>query len=515
MKAFHVDEALYLPAARHILQDPWHPFSFQFNWYGRSLPYSQINNTPPMLPYLLALAIKTTGGSEVPMRLFFLPFDLISACALYGLASRLLRWPLGPTLAVLAAPSYGINMGHLMAEKLVMAFGLSALYALVRALDERRASWYWVSAALLAAACLSKYNGVVFLIAAVGYALRRGVPASRIVAYVAVSLSGLSAYLVWDLWTSAAVSGAAWRVTSQAFSLPASAPNHRARAMLAFLGGCGGVTALWPYRAYSPRGALLPLAALTAGILFLPAFDIGPAVRPVDRLLGVALAAGAAWNLCGLLLRSPRTGGWFLWAPWVLGTLAIQALYWSVMARVILLAVPPLIFAMAEKIESQVKIWELRWIYKVSFITSAVFSLLLAAVDMRYANFQREVAREILREQPPERLWCAGHWGLQEYLEQQGRARMLDLSRGGWDEVRPGDLVVVPTVNSNVIRPRQPVLANLRSLEVSFHVPLRLISIFNGQGAFYSSVGGFLPFSLSLAPLDHIDCVEVLGQAQR
>ena len=81
-KAFHVDEQLYLPAARQILREPLRPLDFEFNWYGQSVPYRQINNTPPVLHYLLAGALKLTGGGEFAMRLCFLPFDLAAACFL-------------------------------------------------------------------------------------------------------------------------------------------------------------------------------------------------------------------------------------------------------------------------------------------------------------------------------------------------------------------------------------------------------------------------------------------------
>ncbi|MFA6317346.1 MAG: hypothetical protein WC943_08000, partial [Elusimicrobiota bacterium] len=123
-KAWHADEPLYLPVARHILADPIHPFAFELNYYGRSVPYREINNTPPLIMYLLALGLKLTGGAEWAMRLAFLPFDLAAAAALYLLAARFLARPLLPVLITLVAPAYWINMGHLMPEKLVLAFGL-------------------------------------------------------------------------------------------------------------------------------------------------------------------------------------------------------------------------------------------------------------------------------------------------------------------------------------------------------------------------------------------------------
>jgi 4-amino-4-deoxy-L-arabinose transferase-like glycosyltransferase len=166
-KAWHVDEPFFLAIARHILADFRHPLAFDFNWYGRSVPMPEINNTPPLLAYLLAGAWKATGGREWAMRLCFLPLDLLAAFALYLLAARFLRRPLLPVLVLLAAPAYFISMGHLMAEKPAAAFAFAGLYFLVRSLDDparpKAGRDYWFSALLVGAALGSKYAAVFAL----------------------------------------------------------------------------------------------------------------------------------------------------------------------------------------------------------------------------------------------------------------------------------------------------------------------------------------------------------------
>src|ERR1700756_2789417 len=136
--------------ARHILVDFWHPLAFSFNWYGRSVPMASINNTPPLMLYLLAAGLKLTGGSELGMRLFFLPFPILAAVALYLLADRFLKRPLLPALICAAGPGFLINMGMLYPEVLAAALGYWGLYALVRGVDDERPVWFWSSAALIA-----------------------------------------------------------------------------------------------------------------------------------------------------------------------------------------------------------------------------------------------------------------------------------------------------------------------------------------------------------------------------
>ncbi len=222
-KAYHMDEPFFLAAARHILQDPLHPFGFEFNWYGRSAPVAEIIHTPPLLPYLLAGALKLTGGSEGLMRLAFLPFDLAACAALCLLASRFLARPLLPVLIAVAGPAYLINMNHLMAEKPAAAFGFFSLHSLVRGIDARSAAWYWASAGLLAAAVMSKYHAAFLLLPALAYAWHRGTPARRLWGYMALALGPLAAALAWDALSGGTVLKGAWSYSASGAASPWSA----------------------------------------------------------------------------------------------------------------------------------------------------------------------------------------------------------------------------------------------------------------------------------------------------
>ncbi|MBI4678395.1 MAG: glycosyltransferase family 39 protein [Elusimicrobia bacterium] len=518
-KAYHADEPLYLPAAWHILEDPLHPFAFELNYYGRNAPYREINNTPPLIMYVMAVGLKATGGREWGMRLFFLPFDLAAAAGLFFLAARFLSKPLLPVLIVLASPAYWINMAHLMPEKLVLAFGLWGLYGVVRWVEDgspRTGAWYWASAGLMALATLSKYNAGVLLLAGAGYAVLRGSPWRRVAGWCCLGLSGLALYFLADLTSGGRAPGAAWLVTRQAMDLPTSALSHRLRSLLAFLGGGTLVAAAWPFLAQRPSPRVLALLGAAVLFLFSPFLDIGP-VRGVDRLTGILLSVGSLW-LFRVMLRPvpgdrarPGRTGQALWLPWLLAGLAGVLLYWSVMARTVLLMVPPAVFALATVLEGRLSHRRYAGLCLVSLVVTVLLGVSLAAVDYRYAASQRQVASEVADRYLAKgrKAWCAGHWGLQYYLERAG-ARTLDSSRGGWDEARPGDIVIVPSVNTNILRPNRRVFANVTRVAVSSPIPLRLICASRCEGGFYSNVMGFLPFSLSLDPVDAHEFVEVL-----
>ncbi|MBI3552308.1 MAG: glycosyltransferase family 39 protein [Elusimicrobia bacterium] len=510
-KPYHMDEPLFLAPARHIAVDPLHPFAFEFNWYGRSVPMPQINNTPPLMLYALAGAWKLTGGREWAMRLLFVPVGLLAAGALYLLASLFLSAPLWPVLILLACPAYAINMNLLYPETLAFALGLFGLYALVRSNHAGHDRWFWASAGLSAAAVFAKY-GAVFLVPTASYYLwKRGAPRRKIALHAAVSLAGISAYILYDRLTYRSALGSAWTVLSQSAAMPYASWPHRVRSILAFTGGCGLATAVWPFWAWRPRKEILIASAGFVVILFLPSLDIAPLVRPIDRATGLLLSFGALTGFWGLFVDARRQKGWPLWAPWILCVLVVQAfLYWSVLARLILFLLPALILAMAEALEQRWSSSKLERLYVPTFAFVLALTAGLAWVDGRYAEAQRGVAAEVSGRHPGRRLWCAGHWGLQYYMEDAG-ARELDWTRGGWDEVRRGDVVVVPRVNSNVLRPERKLLANVERVTVEEPLPLRLISAFGGEAGFYSSATGFLPFSLSREPLEEFEIVEPLG----
>lgn len=471
---------------------------------------AEINNTPPLMLYALAVALKLTGGGEFWTRLVFLPVDILCALALLGLASRFLSRPLWPVLIVISSPAYLINMNLLYPEKLAAAFGFCGLYALVRSLDEGKARWYWFSAVLLGGAMLSKYNAVLFLPPALVYARQSGASFRRVAAYAGAALAGLSVYAALDALAQAAALKSAWVVTAQAARGWWANWPHKTRSILAFIGGGGIATALWPCLLARGRRTIAA-AILVSGALFLPAFDLAPLVRPIDRGLGAVFSCGALLALFGLFEKQARTArGWALWTAWIFSVIFLEAfVYWSVLARMIVFLMPPLVFAMARSLEAS---WNPAWLnrfYAASLCFMTILSLTLAGVDYRYAAAQKRIAQDISRAYPGKKIWFTGHWGFQYYMEKAGGVG-LDVRKGGWNQARPGDVVVTPKTNTNIIAPSGRRWANIRSVRIDAPVPLRLISGWSGEGGFYSNVMGFLPYSISAEPVEEFEIVELL-----
>jgi hypothetical protein len=448
--------------------------------------------------YALAAAWRFTGGAEWAMRLLFVPANLAAVAGLYLLAGLFLSEPLWPALILAASPAWLIDMNLLYPETLALGLVLPGLYLLASG------GGFWLSALLCGLAVFTKY-GFVFAVPTGAYFLwRKNASPARIVSWCAAALAPILGYLAWDALTYHAAVGSVWTALSQKKALPTSGWAHTARSVLAFTGGGAPVLAVWPFLARR-IGRKTAAAAAACALLFLPALDVAPLVRGVDRLTGCALALGAV-AACSAVFRKASSK---LWLVWTASALAVQVFcYWSVIARVILMLLPPLVIGLAEELEARFKPARLSALYKASFAGTLALSAALALVDQRYAAAQRDAAESSARHAPAG-LWCAGHWGLQFYMERAG-ARELDAARGGWDEVRPGDVVVVPWNNSNVLRPSRGIKARVATAEVPEAIPLRLLSARSGEAGFYSNATGFLPFSLSREPLDRFDIVEIL-----
>ncbi|MBI3553926.1 MAG: glycosyltransferase family 39 protein [Elusimicrobia bacterium] len=506
-KPYHIDEPWFVFVARQFLLHPRHPFDFSFVYWGTSTPYSRLSDHPPLIYGLVALIMKASGGGEWSMRLALLPVDVAGACGLYLLAARFLKRPLLPVLAVIASPAYWLNMNHLMAEKPAVALGLWGLYAMVRGVDDDDPRWFWASAGLLDLALLFKYSAVVFVLPAASYGASRG-RRGRLWGWLALCAAGPAAYLGLARAAGLGSLGASLDYISGARGQFWSSWPHKLRSVLAFTGGCGLAATLWPLWGARPKARQTAACIAAAALLFSPWLDAPALVRPVDRLTGITLAAAALWALWCVLRGFPKSRGRILWLSWTVSGLIWVWLYWTVTARMILYLVPPLAFAAAEALESRPERDHVRVLLGSSLAATLALGLALNLVDARYAGIQREFADQVMREHPGRRVWCACVGGLKHYLTAAG-ALELDKSRGGWEQVRPGDVVVLSKV-TDAMKPDRRLLANVKLARVEHPIPLRLISLWTGEGGFYSNAWGFLPFSLSEEPLDEFTVVEVL-----
>ena len=120
-----------------------------------------------------------------------------------------------------------------------------------------------------------------------------------------------------------------------------------------------------------------------------------------------------------------------------------------------------------------------------------------ARADYQLANAVHECALEICAKhaQAKRPLWFQGHWGFQYYMEENG-AEGLDLNNSS---LQPGDRLVIPGNNSNVIPPGDGKVNRVDRIDVNQSRWLATVSDELGAN-FYSSQGGVLPFVFGHVP---------------
>src|SRR5436189_6454534 len=71
-KAYHIDDTLFVFAARHIRTNPIDFYGFKVNWYGAAQPVYDFMQNPPLASYYIALVSALAGEDEPALHLAFL-----------------------------------------------------------------------------------------------------------------------------------------------------------------------------------------------------------------------------------------------------------------------------------------------------------------------------------------------------------------------------------------------------------------------------------------------------------
>jgi len=137
------------------------------------------------------------------------------------------------------------------------------------------------------------------------------------------------------------------------------------------------------------------------------------------------------------------------------------------------------------------------WVLAAGLTGSAGLGWFAARADFQLATAVHDSARVICAKyaHAPRPLWFQGHWGFQYYMSENG-AMALDLNNSS---LLPGDNLVIPGNNSNVIPPAEEKASRLDRFEVAQSRWLATLSDELGAN-FYSSEGGVLPFVFGRVP---------------
>lgn len=465
-KPFHIDDPLFVWAARHIAGHPFDPFGFQVHWYSTWEPMSDVTQNPPLGCYYLALAGSLCGWDEVCLHLSMLLPAWGLLWGTYRLAERAGAPPLPAALLTLTTPAALVCGTSVMCDVAMLCLWVWAVLVWDRGLRGRHAGRLYLAAGLIVLATLTKYFGLslVPLLAVYSYAVDRSDWRRWTKALVA-------AVLVLAVYQAAflALYGRGGLAGAMGYAVVVGARSAGGEAFqlfegLGFVGGCVGAaallaTALLPWRGL--LAAILVAATAVAVGVYLPTTTVSPGGLEVydspfyqpdggDGPGAAVMAQFAVWTAAGvgvllltvLELWARRDAFTLLLALWVAGT-TVFATYvnWALNGRSVLPLVPPIAVLLARRLSGAP-----RWAWPAVLLPAAALALIAAHADVRAAEADRAAARRVVAEwaPPPGRpLWFRGHWGFQYYAQEAGAVPWdVEVLRG-----RAGDLLAAPDNN--------------------------------------------------------------------
>ena len=515
-RAFHIDDPLFVFAARQITQHPLDPYGFNVIWYESLDRMAGVTMNPPLACYYGAAVGRIAGWSERAFHLAFLVPALALILGTCRLARHFTRLPFLAGLATLLTPGILVSACSVMCDTMMVALWVWAVILWIEGLEPRK-GWYLAgSGVLMAAGVLTKYFGAALILLLAAYSLARLRRFGRWMWYLLIPVGALAGY---ELWTHALYGQS---LLASAVHFAHANQGHASRLTrtlisLSFTGGCTvSVLALSPLMwSRKVQGIVAVGSALAASALIFGCVNL--AEQFARKLNPHPLLAH--WELIGSQLVFFIAGGVFILALaiadyrnrqdvdsgllglWVVGTFVfVSLLNWTINARSVLPLIPAAAILAMRRLETMHRAWTRSLKLQVAggLIVSGVLSIWVAGADTRLANLAREAAQSVRGQTSNEvgTLWYEGHWGFQYYMEQLGALPVDALDF----RIRPGDFVAVPENNARFAGfPPDVAFEKVAVLELPNPSGAALLNWQLGAG-FYSSYWGPLPFAFGPAP---------------
>lgn len=517
-RAFHVDDTLFIFAARQISEHPLNPYGFSLIWNMSVERMADITKNPPLACYYLAAAGQIAGWSEYALHLAFLVPALALVLGTYRLARHFTGFPLLAALATLLTPGILVSACSVMCDTMMVAFWIWAVILWIEGLEPRK-DWYLAgSGALIAASALTKYFGAALIPLLAAYSLVRLRRVGHWIWYLLIPVGALVGYELWTraLYGQGLLSGAA-EFARAAREFGQASPFSVILVGLSFTGGCALSVLTFSPLEWSQKTAGLVAAGgvLAALALIFGWADLGRRVGGAEAFNSMRAQLGLVGGQLTLLIASGLftlvltiTDYWKRRSPdslllglWVLGTFVFASiLNWTVNARSVLPLIPATGILIARRLETRHDAWTRSLLMQVAaaLIVSGGLSLWLAGAEAYVANLQREAVNRIQAQISNQggKLWYEGHWGFQYYMDQSG-AQPVDAQDV---HIRPGDWLAIPDNNTETFGfpPKVPFhqegVFDLANPSLATTISWQL-----GAG-FYSSYWGPLPFTFGPVP---------------
>ena len=506
-KAFHMDDPMFLWAAKQIQDKPADFYGFSINWYGYSMPMSEVTKNPPLTSYYIAMAASMFGWSEPVLHIAFLIPAVCAALGTYYLAKELCPRPVLAAVSTVLTPAFLVSSTNVMCDTMMLALWVWAVFLWMRGVKTDNNLKLFFAAILIAACAMTKYFGVSLLVLLPAYSLMRKRRMGIWMLFLFIPVIILAGYQ-WmthtlygrGLLLDAGEYAIKWRWTGGSQLL------LKGLIGLVFAGG-GAITVLfyspllWSGRVLIRAGGatiFLIIALIFAGKVSTVPICTDSGIRwsfLIQFGLMFATGAGILW-LSGADFWKCRDADSLLLLLWVLGTFIFAGfINWTANVRSVLPMVPAVSVLIMRRISrrcepgAEEKTWRVVW----PLVPAAVIAMLLCGADYALAGAGRSAAASVHDrfENYHNTVWFEGHWGFQYYMEKAG-GRAVDFFRPEFVEQ---DIVVIPLNNCNT----QFLLEDTAYLSDTFlYAPYPWFATMShplGAG-FYASEWGPLPFAI-------------------
>ena len=514
-KAFHIDDPLFLWAAKQVQAHPGNPYGFSVNWYGVAMPMSEVTKNPPLTSYYIAAVAELAGWSERGLHLAFLLPAIVAIIGTYLLAERMCRRPLLAGLCTLFTPAFIVSSSNVMSDTLMLALWIVAVYLWVTGLESRSWILLTLSGVSIALCSLAKYFGMSLIPLLFLYSVLRERRVSWATAYLLVPVALLGAYQ----WKTHELYGRGLLLDAVSYATGARTgwskySFEKLLIGLGFTGGCLGATWLLAPRSWRPAALLsggavaITVTVAVASARMIGGHGLGEGEQNLwvtAGLLGLFVAGGLAiLTPATLALLKRNDPDEMLLALWILGTFAFAAMVnWSTNARSILPLIPAAAILMMRQLDNRRNAGLSARPMIAGVAAAAVVAMGVGWADFEYANSARQAARVIHEKYRgnPRGLWFEGHWGFQYYMDALG-AKAIDSHA---TQLYPGDIIVIPENNTNV----SPAPEGRTRLVETIEVPGgRWISTMRLGAGLYSDAFGLLPFTVGRVPAERYKVYE-------
>ncbi len=530
-KAFHIDDTVFLCAARQICVHPADPFGCKLNWYGTSQELSEVVNNPPLASYYAALVASCFGWSETALHLAFLVPAVAAVLGTYFLAVRFCAEPLLAALATLLCPVFLISSTTLMCDIMMLAFMVWAVVLWLRSADGGSHVPAILSACLVAAASVTKYFAVISLVPLLlAYSLLRWPRVGWRVLYLAIPIAAFLGY-DWAIRSLYGHSPLCWVGSYALTNRKGSSCPFRGVVTLSFIGGCLATVIFYAPMLWSRRVLVAGIlgVGLMVGLLF-TARSLGDYELPGDNtarllvILEFSIFVVAGVGLLALAVADlwhARDAESTLLVLWTVGTFVfVWLINWTVNGRTILPMVPAATILIVRRIDRYTT-GSVGRLFSWKFLPLPFVGVLAVAVawaDKCWADTARVAAGKIHDQYSLQKdtVLFEGHWGFQYYMESYGFKAVDYACR-----LVPGTIVIMPAFNEIIVSPfPKEAFSKIVSFEL-VSCPYLATMRLEVSAGFYSGNGGILPFAV--APVSN-ECYyvktvarvcEMIGQYQR